>query len=78
MQNATVTQPRLSWRLNQLAEATGLSVPFLRNEVRAGNLKTRKLGSAVIVLDEDARRYLAGEGAENVNPQSGECLAATA
>lgn len=70
MSTNSATKTRLSWRLNELSEATGLSVPFLRNEARAGNLKTRKLGGAVIVLDDDVRRYLTGEGAENTNPQS--------
>jgi hypothetical protein len=55
---------RLAWRLSQLAEATGLSLPFLRVQARIGKLRTRKIGSAVIVLDEDARAFLAGESNE--------------
>jgi hypothetical protein len=35
---------RLSWRLDQLAKATGLSIPFLRKEARFGRLKTLKKG----------------------------------
>jgi len=57
-----ITQ-RLAWRLAQLSTASGLSVPFLRKEAKLGNLKTQKRGGAVIVLDEDARAYLAGEKA---------------
>ena len=56
---------RLSWRLAQLSRATGLSLPFLRKEARLGRLATRKLGGAVIVLDTDARAYLAGNNAPN-------------
>lgn len=58
----SVTCNRLSWRLNELAKASGLSVPFLRKEMSAGRLKVRKVGAAVIVLDEDARAFLSGEG----------------
>jgi hypothetical protein len=68
---------RLSWRLDQLARASGLSIPFLRKEARFGRLKTRKVGAAVIVLDEDARRFLAGDEAENTNTQSETSLAAS-
>jgi len=58
---------RLSWRLNQLAKASGLSVPFLRNEVKAGRLKIRRIGKAIIVLDADARQFLSGESGEDKN-----------
>ena len=52
---------RLSYRLKELSQASGLSLPFLRKEARDGKLRTRKVGGAVIVLAEDARRYLTGE-----------------
>ena len=65
----TVT-PRLAWRLAELAQATGLSLPFLRKEARAGNLPVVRRGTAVIVLDEDVRRYLRGDAAtKNTNAQ---------
>lgn len=73
----TVTE-RLSWRLDQLARASGLSVPFLRKEARFGRLKTRRVGTAVIVLDEDARQFLAGTTPETTNTQSETSLAASA
>lgn len=44
-----------------MAKATGLSLPFLRKAARDGDLKVRKVKGAVIVLDEDARAFLAGE-----------------
>ncbi len=34
-------QPRLAWRLFELAGATGLSIPFLRKEAAEGRLKAR-------------------------------------
>lgn len=58
----TPVTARLSWRLNELAKASGLSVPFLRKEAADGRLRVRKVGAAVIVLDEDARAFLRGEG----------------
>ena len=54
----SVNSPRLSWRLAELSQATGLSLPFLRKEARLGRLQTKKIGGAVIVLDSDARSYL--------------------
>ena len=61
----TTMPERLAWRLSELAQASGLSVPFLRKEAREGNLKTRKIGGAVIVLAEDARAYLAGSASND-------------
>jgi hypothetical protein len=70
MRQANVTLDRLAWRLNELAKASGLSVPFLRKEAYCGRLKTRKVGNAVIVLDEDARSFLKGEGNESQPEQA--------
>jgi len=61
---------KLSWRLCEISGATGLSLPFLRKEQYAGNLKTRKIGGAVIVLDADLKRYLTGEDSEYTNAQN--------
>jgi hypothetical protein len=55
---AQVTSERLAWSLNDIHERTGLSLGFLRNEVRAGRLATRKFGRRVLVIDVDLRRYL--------------------
>lgn len=60
MKNEPMT-PRLSWRLAELAKATGLSLPFLRKAAASGKLRTKKIGSAVIVLDQDARDFLSME-----------------
>ena len=50
---------RLAWGLNQISECTGLSVAFLRAEVRAGRLPVRRFGRRVLVRDEDLKDYLA-------------------
>jgi hypothetical protein len=57
--NAQSTLARFSWSLNDISERTGLSIGFLRSEVRAGRLATRKFGRRLLVIDEDLRRYLA-------------------
>lgn len=58
----SVTQ-KLAWPLQEIAKQTGLSVPFLRKEIRNGNLKCRKFGARVLVLDQELHRYLKGEEA---------------
>lgn len=54
-----VTSARLAWSLAEIAESTGLSVGFLRNEVRRGALRVRKFGRRVLVLENDLKAYLA-------------------
>ena len=54
----TATSPRIAWSLAEIAKQTGLSLGFLRNEVRAARLPIRKFGRRVLVLDEDLRAYL--------------------
>lgn len=57
MEAVTATQ-RIAWSLADIATRTGLSLGFLRNEVRAARLPVRKFGRRVLVLDSDLRRYL--------------------
>ncbi len=49
---------RIAWSLADIAKQTGLSLGFLRNEVRAERLPIRKFGRRVLVLDEDLRAYV--------------------
>jgi hypothetical protein len=51
--------PRMAWGLGEVAEFTGLSLAFLRLEVRAGRLAVRKFGRRILVSDEALRSYLA-------------------
>jgi excisionase family DNA binding protein len=53
------TSRRLAWGLGEVAEFTGLSLAFLRNELRAGRLPFKKFGRRVLVRDEDLQKYLA-------------------
>lgn len=54
-----VTQ-KLSWRLNELPAATGLSLAFWRKAVRLGWLPAQKPegSAAIVILDRDLRAYL--------------------
>ena len=53
-----VTIQRVAWSLAEVSEATGLSLGFLRNDVRRGVLPTRKFGRRILVLDQDLKAYL--------------------
>jgi hypothetical protein len=57
MQGEEVAQ-RIAWGLAEIAKSTGLSLAFLRNEVRREALPVKRFGRRVLVLDEDLRRYL--------------------
>jgi excisionase family DNA binding protein len=57
MESYTTSQ-RMAWGLSEIADFTGLSLAFLRKEVRAGNLRVRRFGRRVLVRDEDLRTYL--------------------
>ncbi len=61
--NAQIGQntARLAWRLDEIAGSTGLSIPFLRKEIKNHNLKAKKRGRCVIVMDCDLQIYLESE-----------------
>lgn len=40
------------------AQQFDASVPFVRNEIRDGNLKAKKIGRKVVILDSDLQMYL--------------------
>lgn len=59
--NISITaHKRIAWSLADISEQTGLSVNFLRYEVRRGNLPTRKFGRRVLVKSEDLQSYIDG------------------
>ena len=64
MESQATTQ-RIAWGLAEIAELTGLSLAFLRNEVRRNALPVKRFGRRVLVLDDDLRRYLSS-GRPNV------------
>jgi excisionase family DNA binding protein len=64
---ANVTTQRIAWSLGEISDATGLSLGFLRNDVRRGTLPTKKFGRRVLVLDEDLKNYLSKGESPNAN-----------
>jgi hypothetical protein len=60
---------RIAWGLAEIAESTGLSLAFLRNEVRRQALPVKRFGRRVLVLEEDLRRYLT-DGSQKTNRPS--------
>lgn len=59
--NIEKMKTRLAWRVEEVAKATGLSVPFLRKEIRDGKLNAKKMGRCVVILDQELRIYLMGD-----------------
>lgn len=59
------TTRRMAWSLAEISASTGLSMGFLRNEVRRGTLPIKKFGRRVLVLEEDLKNYLT-EGRPNI------------
>jgi excisionase family DNA binding protein len=49
----------LSYTYKTAAKATGLGINTLRREVRAGRLKRKKVGTKVVITDQELRRWLA-------------------
>ena len=49
---------KMTWGLQEIARQTNLSVPFLRAEVRRGNLPTLKIGRRVLVACDVLLTYL--------------------
>jgi excisionase family DNA binding protein len=53
-------EKRLARSIPEIAEATGLSIPFLRLKAKKGELRVRHIGRRVLVLEEDLRAFLEG------------------
>lgn len=60
----SVTKTRAN-SLPELAEAYGLSLQFLRNEMLSGKLKITRFGRRVLVLKEDWDAYLKSRPTNN-------------
>ena len=51
---------KLGFSIDEASEATGLSKPFLRGEIKNGKLKVTRFGRRVLILANDFSEYLAG------------------
>ena len=52
---------RLTWRLQEIADLTGLKYRWLFERVKTGELKAKKIGGVILVQDSDLRRFLGME-----------------
>jgi excisionase family DNA binding protein len=64
-----VTKQRISWGLTEASVATGISVATLKRAVRAGKLRTSKVGRRTLVLNEDLQRFIRGDSGEESEAQ---------
>ncbi|MGB7201476.1 MAG: helix-turn-helix domain-containing protein [Pyrinomonadaceae bacterium] len=55
---ATSVITKLAYGLKEIAEATGLSVNFLRYEIKRGNLNVTRFGRRVLVAHDELRKYM--------------------
>lgn len=60
-----IQQKRLALTIAETAQVCGVSVPFVRLEIRRGNLRAVKLGRRVIVPIEALREWLAAGETKN-------------
>ncbi len=63
--DVTNTNRKMAYSVNEVSELTTLSKSFLRNEIRAGNLKVRKISRRILILNEDLTAYLNKEAVTN-------------
>ena len=64
MKNLTMVTEKLkkiAYSVEEISAQTTLSKAFLRNEIRAGNLKVKRCGRRVLILKDDLMDYLNGE-----------------
>ncbi|MDQ3820381.1 MAG: helix-turn-helix domain-containing protein [Acidobacteriota bacterium] len=64
-----ITSPKVAWSVLEVSQATGLSAPFLRREIKRGTLPTKRFGRRILILDSDLKTYL-NKGSEG-NKQRG-------
>lgn len=53
-----ITSPRIAWSVLEVSEATGLSTPFLRREIKRGALPAQRFGRRVLIRDSVLQKYL--------------------
>jgi excisionase family DNA binding protein len=58
MLNTTEQHFKKAHSVKAAATLFDASVPFVRNEIRDGNLKAKKIGRKVVILDSDLQTYL--------------------
>ena len=61
--------PRAASSVERVSERTDLSKSYIRNEIRAGNLRAIRRGRRVLILEDDLQAYLRGSmGSDTAAP----------
>ena len=47
-----------AYSVSEAAKQFDASIPFVRKEIRSGNLRAKKIGRKVVILDFDLQSYL--------------------
>lgn len=55
-ESAVAREVQLSWRLQEFAAATGISLPTLWRRVKAGDVRVVKIGGVTLVPRSEAQR----------------------
>ncbi len=63
IEKITEIKERVALSVDEASQASSLSKPFLRNEIRNGNLRVKRPGNSrrVLILMSDFMNYLNGE-----------------
>lgn len=59
--NVSETKTKLAYSVAEASEVTSISKSYLRNAIRAKNLKAKLVGSRVLILDADLQNWLQGK-----------------
>lgn len=58
MLEVTADLQKMAYSIDEVAQQTSLSKPFLRLEIKRGQLTAKHFGRRVLVLNEDLKNYL--------------------
>jgi excisionase family DNA binding protein len=56
--HSSQNESKIAYSVDEISKQTTLSKAFLRNEIRAGNLKVKRCGRRVLILKDDFMNYL--------------------
>ena len=72
MLTETTEQRRKAYSVKSAAAQIDVSMPFVRKEIRSGNLKAKKVGTRILILDSELDNYLASKSDWKPTNENGE------